>query len=287
MAPARSCPDQAQVQEMEKMGISVNGLRRHVGRHCIGYNALKPVCAGEGLEAHFNRSQRAQSNAFVFIVSEIRQVDALKLSLCSLRRTHPEASVLIGVSSSRLFRDLAQSLLANFNATLLILPDEPSLREDVGKETEEDSFSWSKLHLWSLEDRFDALLYLDVGVIVRQDLSHLFALPYGFITAMDFKTSAATHVNFASSSFFMLRPCKALLNHMVALLRENSWLESSDQDFLDWYFKYDRFVLPSSYFWQEHSHAKESMDSIRSLKLANDFQSMSEILSSEQMNLNC
>lgn len=49
----------------------------------------------------------------------------------------------------------------------------------------------------------------------------------------------------------MLRPCRAVYEDMVSLLHNNWMLRYStlfaEQDFLDWYFRHERWLLPASY----------------------------------------
>ena len=120
--------------------------------------------------------------------------------------------------------------------------------EDMGyKTTLRPRFekNWVKLRAWGLE-QYDALIMMDVDAVVTGSLSHLFTLPTDFAITQWQGPDLWRN----SGGFVFLRPCKAVLAHMLHLLDTDPGLRFTDtfaeQSFLEWYFKHTAHKLPMS-----------------------------------------
>ena len=106
--------------------------------------------------------------------------------------------------------------------------------------------NWVKLRAWGLE-QYDSLIMLDADAVVTGSLSHLFNLPTDFAIT-EFQGPNWKH---NSGGLVFLRPCNAVLEHMLHLLDTNPEMRFTEglaeQSFLNWYFRYTAVKLPMSY----------------------------------------
>jgi lipopolysaccharide biosynthesis glycosyltransferase len=150
--------------------------------------------------------------------------------------------------------DLSVSAMRNVslaapNAELMFIPDfrvENRFRSRF-------SLNWLKLRLWEL-DEFDCLLFVDVDALVVRDISALFRLPTAMAIGHDEdKGFVARFISLGSvqSGVLLVRPCPAVAKHMLDLVAMNASLRfecsHAEQNFLDWYFRYERMILPPQY----------------------------------------
>ena len=88
---------------------------------------------------------------------------------------------------------------------------------------------------------------MDADAAVKGSLSHLFNLPTDFAIT-EYQGPNWRH---NSGGFVFLRPCKAVLEHMLHLLDTDPELKFAErlaeQEFLEWYFEYTAVTLPMSY----------------------------------------
>ena len=102
-------------------------------------------------------------------------------------------------------------------------------------------------------EEYDMLLMLDGDTIVLEDISHLFRLPTHFATVLDEDKDIRSHNSLGSmqGGVVLLRPCKQTATNMMKILNENERLRfakhHAEQTFFDWYFRYERWILPTKY----------------------------------------
>ena len=108
------------------------------------------------------------------------------------------------------------------------------------------ALNWWKVMPWGFTE-FDAILMLDADTVVLSNLMHLFALPTDFAWA----TFQAPGFDINVGGLTFLRPCKAVLAHMLELVAADPDLHFQDvfaeQSFFEWYFKYTGLRLPMEY----------------------------------------
>ncbi|KAI7846182.1 hypothetical protein COHA_000252 [Chlorella ohadii] len=102
--------------------------------------------------------------------------------------------------------------------------------------------------------QYDAIILLDSDVAVAGDLSPLFSLPTEFAAVWDQPKVLGRfgpHLQGINGGMLLLRPCKAVMRHMLAVLEAQPKLRFShgaaEQDFFHWYFKYTGMRLPLEY----------------------------------------
>lgn len=110
-----------------------------------------------------------------------------------------------------------------------------------------------KLRTLGLTD-YDAVIFVDSDVAVVGDLSPLLSLPVEFAAVWDQPKILGRwgpHLKSINSGLLLLRPCEAVMRHMIAVLDAHPKLHFShagaEQDFLHWYYKYTGIVLPLEY----------------------------------------
>ncbi|KAK9816168.1 hypothetical protein WJX74_000229 [Apatococcus lobatus] len=156
---------------------------------------------------------------------------------CSVRKANPLHELVALTALGDLTAD--QEVHIRSLAELLYVQD-PLLGNDP---------RWLSLKAWELSE-YDAILLLDVHITLKMDISPVYQLPTDFATTLDqewgrFRYSALGQ---ADGTMIMLRPCPAVAKHMQALLQSQPQLHFANQggynDFLDWYFKRTRYILP-------------------------------------------
>jgi hypothetical protein len=228
----------------EKFQTQVHGVVNDLfSPHSHGFNSHKPLCNATSEPA-------AHKGAFMYIMTSFGYADLLKASVCSLRVHNPNAHVAVGIVLEY-FGEKADEIilwiLDELGADSIVMF--PKL-EFASAHTSRFTMNWLKLRLWQLEDVYESIVFLDADTLVGGNLMHLFDLPFRFGATLDMDKGQCTFEKFQSGVFF-LRPCRSHFLHMIALLNNNPWLafpgDHAEQSFLDWYYFYDRAVLPASF----------------------------------------
>ena len=182
----------------------------------------------------------SKRHAFLTTVRTSEYLPLLHELQCSLHKHEPTAHLIVAAVAGDLPAEAVHEIKRR--AEYMELEDigyKNDLQPRFGK-------NWIKLRAWGLE-QYDALIMLDADAVVTGSLSHLFNLPTDFAIT-DYQ---GPHWKFNSGGFVFLRPCKAVLDHMLDLLDTDPELRFADslaeQSFLNWYFKYTAVKLPMSY----------------------------------------
>lgn len=125
------------------------------------------------------------------------------------------------------------------------------------------AYNWLKLRVWAMEE-YSAVLVMDSDMIVTSEgaIDAVFrALEANRRTRLVQVLNVDTWGCFTSmgrmqGGMFALRPDALTLQHMVALLDQCPPLRfgrmTAEQDFLDWFFRYERISLPLSFNHMSH-----------------------------------
>ncbi|GAB4814352.1 hypothetical protein N2152v2_001398 [Parachlorella kessleri] len=173
----------------------------------------------------------------------------LKHLECSFRRSNP--GVELGVMSAPGELGAAtKEWLEHRNLTLIEV--QPLYYPNY--HTPRYGQNWLKLRALSLM-QYDAVLLIDSDTVVLGDVRPVFSLPVEFAAVWDqnkwlgrYNTRLPGGIN---GGVLLLRPCPAMLLHMVELLDTQPKLRFShgaaEQDFFTWYYRYTGMMLPVEY----------------------------------------
>ena len=182
----------------------------------------------------------SKRHAFLTTVRTSEYLPLLHELQCSLHKHEPTAHLIIAAVAG----DLPAEAIDEIKSRAEYMEFEDlAYRNDLQSRFEKN---WVKLRAWGLE-QYEALIMLDVDAVVTGSLSHLFNLPTDFAIT-DYQ---GPNWKWNSGGFVFLRPCKAVLDHMLHLLDTDPELRFTsclaEQLFLEWYFKFSAFKLPMSY----------------------------------------
>ena len=165
---------------------------------------------------------------------------------CSLQQSNPGIPlVILGVEGD--LSAAVEAQVRQLGEYILVedVSDVPSyLTERFGK-------NWMKLRAWGLT-QFDAVIMLDVDVIVNASLTHLFQLPTDFAWALVQAPDEERNLfQWNQAGFIVLRPCAAVERHMLELVLSSEAFQFrhafAEQSFLQWYMHYTGWRLPMTY----------------------------------------
>ena len=114
------------------------------------------------------------------------------------------------------------------------------------------ALNWVKMRAWEMEE-YDAILMIDGDTLVTDSLDSLWKIPAHFAAVLDQDKSVPVYSSLGrmQGGVVFLRPCKAVAKHMMHLISTNETLQFSsghaEQSFVDWYFRFDRWLLPAKY----------------------------------------
>lgn len=167
---------------------------------------------------------------------------------CSLQHSNPDKTLLVATVKG----DLSDSVLRSLNA----LPNaKVHYWEEFRAENkfrERFALNWVKIRAWEMTE-YDAILMLDGDTLVAQSLDSVWKLPAHFAAVhdQDKRVDKYSSLGRMQGGVVFLRPCKAVAAHMMHLVSTNETLQfrstHAEQSFFDWYFRYDRWMLPSKY----------------------------------------
>jgi len=200
---------------------------------------------------YLNRGHRVNPCIATLLYSEgyVAGVITLRESLVNVGMGHFPFFVLVPCHSPKKKNHKFESFLSDDVTVLFralgikIICVEPfsfspgSLNSHLGSEI------WLKLRLWEVLSEFDVVLFLDADIIVLQNISELFILD---------KFSSVS--SYFSSSVFVLIPSEFDFDEMMESLHANDKYALADQDFLNLYFKGEKYVLPFQYHCHHESH---------------------------------
>ena len=166
---------------------------------------------------------------------------------CSIRKHYHTIDFIVGAVAGDLSRETVREIESFANYTEFpefSFPNRHSARF---------SKNWVKLQAWGLE-QYDAIIMLDADGLVLANLDHLFQLPTDF--AWTYEQGARYYYNYGS--FMLLRPCKAVMMHMMTMVKHHPSLtfpdSDAEQDFLRFYFSHSGMQLPSIYSSNYHEY---------------------------------
>jgi len=185
------------------------------------------------------------------ILTTLRSNDYLPLLVhlsCSVQHSNPLLKLLVATVKGDLSAQVEARIKKLKNVQLVFWPEfrvENALRARF-------SLNWVKLRAWEM-DEWDMLLMIDADTLVIEDVSPLFKLPAHFATVLDQDKFVPGYnaLGRQQGGVVLLRPCRAVANHMMHLVRTNETLQfthhHAEQSFLDWYFRFERWTLPIRY----------------------------------------
>jgi hypothetical protein len=173
----------------------------------------------------------------------------LKRFACSVRKSNPNVEMIVASVRGDLSKPVIDAINSlGFNITLIYW-DEFRLANSLKARY---SYNWVKVRAWDMMN-YDAIIMLDSDMIVVDDITHLFTLPTHFAAVLDEDKEGSIYSSLGTmqGGMVFLRPCRGITAHMINLLTNNQALQfanyHAEQDFFDWYFRYDRFILPTRY----------------------------------------
>lgn len=185
------------------------------------------------------------------ILTTLRSDDYLPLLehlSCSIQHSNPGATLIVATVEGDLSIEVSDRVKSLTNVQLHLWKE----FRIVNTLRSRFALNWVKLRAWEM-DEYDMILMIDTDTLVLKDVSHLFKLPIHFATVLDQDKNYANYAALGrqQGGVVLLRPCKAVAQHMMQLVSSNSTLQFShshaEQSFLDWYFRYDRWNLPIKY----------------------------------------
>jgi len=214
-----------------------------IGRHGLHYPS--PECCS----ASACTQPRTGRSAIITYLRDDTYMNLFRQMECTLRKSNPDVELVIMVVKG----ELSPSVMTEFttlNVTVRYVQplDFPNYYEPrYGR-------NWMKIRAWDLTE-WDALLLIDSDVAVVGQVTELFALPTNFAGVGDqtkwlgrWKTQVTGVLN---GGVLFLRPCRATASHMLQLVQEHPKLQfrhgAAEQEFFNWYFKYNAFTLPLEY----------------------------------------
>ncbi|PSC73361.1 glycosyltransferase family 8 [Micractinium conductrix] len=212
----------------------------------LGRNSRRfpsPSCCAGGACA----APRTGRTAVLTLVRSDNHLPLLQQLECTLRRSNPGVEFGVLMVPGELGAE-ALAWMERKNLTRLEVP--PLYYPNAFNPSYGDS--WAKLRLFALT-QYDAVVFVDSGAVVAGDLSPLFSLPTEFAASWDQSTmfGRGPRLQGLNSGLLLVRPCAAMLEHMLQLLRAHAKLRftyaAAEQEFLNWYFRFTGMMLPVEY----------------------------------------
>lgn len=178
----------------------------------------------------------------------------LKKLSCSILNSNPGLKLIVATVINDLSEDVKTAIKLLGSHVELVYWKEYRLPNEL---RERYSLNWIKIRAWELS-QYDALLMIDSDTVVLDDVTHLFKLPTHFAAALDEDKNVNIYSSLGSmqGGVILLRPCDRITAHMSELLHFQEdlrfTLHHAEQDFFDWYFRYERMILPTTYNSMKH-----------------------------------
>ena len=161
---------------------------------------------------------------------------------CSLQKSNPGVPLIVFGAEGDLDEAAVSQIKALNNTSYRIVQD----LAYSNRLSRRFSLNWIKLRAWEMEE-YDAIIMLDVDMVVKGKVTQLFSLPTDFAWA----PSQGPDWHHNAGGFIFLRPCKAVFDHMLQLLITDKELHFSadfaEQSFLQWYMGAAATQLPPAY----------------------------------------
>jgi len=117
--------------------------------------------------------------------------------------------------------------------------------------------NWTRLRLWQFS-QYTKLIYMDADMFPLTNVDHLFDLPAKYAAAVDTdrQCERCGPMGFNQAGLLVIEPCAATFQEMLTLLENNETLQfqfaDAEQGFLNYYFQYNRLLLPPDYNFLPH-----------------------------------
>jgi len=121
------------------------------------------------------------------------------------------------------------------------------------------SINWTRLRYWQME-QYSRIIYLDSDMFMFENIDHLFDLPHKFAVAADADRlgSCGGPMGFNQGGLLVIEPCEAIFDDMMSYVLSDSKYRfeyaDAEQGFLNFYFYYNRILLPPEYNFLPHRH---------------------------------
>jgi hypothetical protein len=180
----------------------------------------------------------------------------LSVLVCSLKRVHPAKEIAIAIAPEYIVESeggmapgiaMLRAIAKDLKLTVLLYP-----KLEYPHKNPRYSRNWSRLRYWQMDEWFDSIVSLDADMAVRKSIAEVFDFPFAFASSATFQDNRDFGVwGYSNMGFFFLRPCRHIFAQMRSLADANTMLQFrryyAEQDFLNWYFKLDRALLPFRY----------------------------------------
>lgn len=173
---------------------------------------------------------------------------------CSFKMSNPNTELIVATVRGDLSRNVLKRIKLLSSQIRLIFWEELKFDNYLQKRY---SLNWVKIRAWTMTE-YDAIVMVDADMIILRNINHLFSLPTSFAGVLDEDKTIPVYSSLGSlqGGLIFLRPCLEIADHMVQLLTSNEVLRFSsfhgEQDFFDWYFRYERLALPVQYNSIQH-----------------------------------
>lgn len=168
---------------------------------------------------------------------------------CTLHRSNPSIELIVATVKGDLSDDIIKKVQSLGKNVRLLYWDEYKFQNYLRSSY---SLNWVKIRAWDMTD-YDAILMIDSDTVILDDISYIFKLPAHIAVILDEDKTESVYQSLGTmqGGVVFLRPCPAISQHMMTLLDSRPSLRfeknHAEQDFFDWYFRYDRMVLPGKF----------------------------------------
>jgi len=229
---------------------------KHHHHHPQSSSSSSGYSYGEGSEwdglpgylGPFHRCNKNHHGKRVFVtllMTEPYLVSVLKLA-CSLRQVNSKYPLLVlhpSTISEGTLEILRSQGIETRETELITFPNSFADRFRV---------NWTKLRLWQLTE-YSKIVYLDADTFVLQNVDELFDIHVPFAIPADTERQCyrCGPMGFNQAGVFVTEPCLATFADMMRLITTDSSMRfensDSEQGFLNYYFQYQRYLLPPDY----------------------------------------
>jgi len=117
--------------------------------------------------------------------------------------------------------------------------------------------NWTKLRLWQLTE-FSKIVYMDSDTFVLQNVDELFEIdaPFAIPADTERKCYQCSPMGYNQAGVFVMEPCQATFDDMMCQINSDAGVRfensDSEQGFFNYYFQYQRHLLPPDYSFLPH-----------------------------------
>lgn len=183
---------------------------------------------------------RLTSSAVVTAIRSPEYITLLRELQCSVHKTNPTVPLIVLSVVNELPATMIDEIQSFAGYREVPNIEYESIHKPIFRK------NWFRLNAWNLTE-YTSLILIDVDTVVLSDLTHILDLPTDFAWSY----LNAPFYNWNKAGFIMIRPCKAVFDHMLHILDADESKRFphrlAEQSFLHWYFGYTGIRLPMEY----------------------------------------